>query len=339
MSYIQEACALHERPFSDDKAEVQRGLRVIMDAATTLVAEAASQEPPISEDSIDMQVGLYAERRNGTTDSPPAGLQEITAGILELCKGSFEVYVAAPANVRHDDVSADLRSVRIPVGEYGEQDAIKLLTGTVKAVRVAEALYDEFGALATNGKNADLLRYHTYQGLTLKDPTAALVVTVQQGLIVSAGGAAILTAEKVPQFMDGVTLVRELENAESLTTLFARRVGSRVISTLAQYGCYPLPPLCVGDGGDATLSRATLHCADVTRVFSRQEAKQFRAALPGIAERLHIAHATGDMEEVLKLEQEYLLTHYQASLGTTCPGATRGGSVQQSIETILKLAS
>lgn len=334
---LPETCAFHERPFDDNKAEVQRGLRAIMHEATAYIGEVALQEPSILEDAIDMQAGSYAEQRAEAAASPPVKLQKVTAGILGLCDGLFQEYVAAPANVRHADASGDLRSVRIPVGAYGERDARMLLTGAVRAVRVAEQHYDELGAIATDRKNADLLRYHTYQGLTLKDPTAALVVTVQQGIIATAQEAAILAAETVPHFPDGMSLVAELSSQGSQTAL-ARRIGSRVIYTCTAYGQYPSPPLRATENGGIDLSPATLQLAEFTRLQSRQEAQQFRSELPALAERIRAARLGGNLQDASKFEEEYLMAHYQASLGTSCPAATRGGGIQQSMKTILQLA-
>lgn len=328
MTTTNEHCLIPQASSSAaERVAIYQGLREAVDEALSLTSDVAHQTPP--SDDVAIELHSYAD----TVRQPRSPITDIVA----YCKGQFASYVAAPAHVRHADVSADLRAVRIPVGEYGEENARMLLRGTVRAIRASDSLYPQLRAIAMRGQNAELLRFYTYQGLVLKDPVAALAVTVQQGIVTAAQETAILTAETVPQYQSSLALAAELCDASRMPTL-ARRIGSRVISTCVEQGRYPSPLLTATEQG-LEFSPTLEQFADESRHLSRQQATQARAQLPAVIQLLQQARAGGDHQQAIALQEKYELIRYQASQGLTCPAATRGGGMQKSVQTVLRLAT
>lgn len=320
-------CSFHDTEQELDRANVRRHLRTVTREVLNTVTD-VGEDRTFAEFAIS--IGSYSDY---TAKNTPMFDRIMKLPTFANAKGRFDEYVTSNTSSLYD--KPILNSPFIPVGEYGQGVASRLLVGTVRALELVQDKDQRIREIALQSPiNQEVILNHTFQGHITGDAEKGLAILTQQGIISTAQSLALLTAQRI-QGEDREDLAAKLVEADRVTE-FARRIGPGLLPYLAIFGRYITDPIKTR-GGVPYITPELMSEVRVNRDGARVAAEDAQRKLGEISLRLTAALTEGDPELAKSLQESYYTEHLIAFSGTTCPAANRQGEITETARLILQL--
>jgi len=270
---------------------------------------------------------LWAYRNSEFQKNTGRGVFDLKGAKFLQAEGRFDSFVYAHCNTGADAKLFVPDTLVMPIGEYGEQFAERLLRATIVAMEITGQGLEE-DATRVVKEHESVLREHTARGQSEgkarydydfnllgwdKVTGAAPLATLQEGILSVMQTIALLTANKVPGYDNPDDLLRDIV-AQGVIERFTRRVSMGYVGPLTLFGAYYPHPL--------TTSNGKLELTDeLSMILKENKAKSRSQAL----EKLQSRHAY--IQEPEMYAQQDIV-----GFGIACPAA-RGG-IQRLAEAI-----
>ena len=220
--------------------------------------------------------------------------------------GQSEEFIYAPVSTEQTQMFRN--RIMIPVGEYGEKFANKILYATSFMIKELEnTSFDD--SREVTGKHQNILKNYTARGRGGATAVTSLE-TVQEGILSIAQVVALLTSEKIPGYDDPTVLTEQIIRS-GLIEKVTRLLPMGFIGPTTIEGRYFRNALVVKDDGTLGLE-------------------------PGLEKRLIEAHVDYMKSAVSEYSKEGKVKH---SAGLTCPVLGPGGGIEELSKTMSDILS